>query len=723
MARTDRQAADAHRDYMAKKSRAMTAARAEVGPLPPIADPARREACRNDIELFAKTYYCHVPYGMYMPIEQAHRELLADFSRVSRYGGRAARAFTRGGGKSTCCFIALKHAQCYGYIRNDVYLRYSKDEAMENLKLVKIDYITNDLLAEDFPEICIPIQAIKGRTQAAGAQTCDGESTNIVWTADSITLPTVRNQETGELYPSSGCRMTVGGLKSGIRGLVNEVGRPDRVIIDDPQNDESAASAGQRRKQKNLINKGIAQLGSQYARMAIIYLGTIIEPGDNTDEFTDRKLRPEWDGKLYRFFDAFPKNLKMWETYMQMRREDMEGGDTDARRAHQYYIDNRAEMDEGAICTLPHAYAGKHVILPPNTETQNILKDGSEIEASAIQKAYNIIAEADGAEVFACEYQNEPIEEDGHESRLTLEELQTRLNNYKPLDLPMATTRLTAFIDVHKTLLYYTIVAWGDDFTGNVIEYGTWPEQHAKYFTMRGAKNTMEKQLKGAGMEAYIYNGLEKLCATILNRTYTRDDGGEFKIAMCMIDANWEQTKDVIYQFCRESGYSNVIPSHGVGYTAKGRQWGLAKKKLGERRGLHWRIPKLEGKRPIRYVTFDTNFWKSFVASRFKTAVGDAGALQVFGKKGAIGKLQHSMFFETLLAEKPFRVEAKGRVVDEWELPEKGRDNHPWDCLVGCAVAASIDGAVLPGMEVKSKRRRKRILTSAEVQERRRRNG
>ena len=43
------------------------------------------------------------------------------------------------------------------------------------------------------------------------------------------------------------------------------------------------------------------------------------------------------------------------------------------------------------------------------------------------------------------------------------------------------------------------------------------------------------------------------------------------------------------------------------------------------------------------------------------------------------------------------KTEGRGRTVDEWKLRAAAVDNHWLDCLVGCAVAASIQGAILPG--------------------------
>jgi phage terminase large subunit GpA-like protein len=49
------------------------------------------------------------------------------------------------------------------------------------------------------------------------------------------------------------------------------------------------------------------------------------------------------------------------------------------------------------------------------------------------------------------------------------------------------------------------------------------------------------------------------------------------------------------------------------------------------------------------------------------------------------------MVSEHMTAEKVVLVEAAGRKVDEWSNPFK-QDNHWFDCLVGCMIAASTLG-------------------------------
>jgi hypothetical protein len=51
---------------------------------------------------------------------------------------------------------------------------------------------------------------------------------------------------------------------------------------------------------------------------------------------------------------------------------------------------------------------------------------------------------------------------------------------------------------------------------------------------------------------------------------------------------------------------------------------------------------------------------------------------------------------DNLTAEYPVRVEGRGRTVEEWKL-KPGIDNHWWDCIVGCCVAANIEGIKMRG--------------------------
>lgn len=142
-------------------------------------------------------------------------------------------------------------------------------------------------------------------------------------------------------------------------------------------------------------------------------------------------------------------------------------------------------------------------------------------------------------------------------------------------------------------------------------------------------------------------------------------------------------------------------------------------------------------------MEIDTDYWKSFVHQRLATAMGDPGCLSVFGRKA----VQHRLFAEHLTAEYRVRTEGPGRTVDEWRLPvhkpditacerseqtgreaegrvPKGPDavgarNHGFDCVVGCAAGASMQGVERISAAVQPQGGRKRLKLS-ELQRQRR---
>jgi hypothetical protein len=77
--------------------------------------------------------------------------------------------------------------------------------------------------------------------------------------------------------------------------------------------------------------------------------------------------------------------------------------------------------------------------------------------------------------------------------------------------------------------------------------------------------------------------------------------------------------------------------------------------------------------------------------ARLAGAMGDRNCLSLFGDNPE----QHRLLAEHMTSEYRVKTEARGRTVDEWKIrPERG-DDHWLDCLVGCAVAASMQGCVL----------------------------
>jgi len=75
--------------------------------------------------------------------------------------------------------------------------------------------------------------------------------------------------------------------------------------------------------------------------------------------------------------------------------------------------------------------------------------------------------------------------------------------------------------------------------------------------------------------------------------------------------------------------------------------------------------------------------------------------------------VDHQLLAEHLTAEYRVKTEARGLAVDEWKAKPGNPDNHWLDCLVGCAVAGSIQGAALFGTDQKQQMARPRLRLPA----------
>ena len=666
------------RAEMARKSLEKSLEGRDIGDLPPVDDPERKERCRLDFKLFCETYF---PEVYQLKWSDDHLRAIAKIQKSVLEGGLFALAMSRGSGKSSLTETAAIWAMLYGHREFVVLVGASESAALEMLDSIKTEFEVNEHIAADFPEVAYPIQKLQGIANRCAGQLYHGERTRITWTANEIVLPTIAGAA------SSGVIVRVAGITGRIRGMKykkpdGRTIRPEFVVIDDPQTSESAGSIEQTRKRVRVLAGDILGLAGPGKKISGIMPCTVIRPGDMAEQILDKLKHPEWNGERCKMMYQFPKNEELWNRYADLRADELREKGT-FEEATEFYRQHREEMDEGAVVSWPdrHNYD----------------------EISAIQHAMNLKFTDEAA--FWAEYQNEPLPEDlGSDEQLTVDGVVNKLNGHSQRTVPVSANHLTMFIDVQKTLLFYVVCAWDDDFTGSVIDYGTWPDQRRRYFSLADANPTLQSKFPRAGLEGCIYGGLKSLTEDYLSREFTRDDGAAMKVEKCLIDANWGQSTDVVYQFCRESAHANVIvPSHGKYIGASSKPMSEYKKAAGDRVGLNWRMPNIRGKRAVRHVVFDANYWKSFVASRLLMAVGDRGCLSLWGRSGET----HMLFAEHLTAEYRVKTEGRGRKVEEWKMRPEAKDNHWWDGAVGCAVAASMVGCVLAGTDAHAREKPK----------------
>ena len=665
-----------HKQRAASAKRKVSTEARDIGEMPPVVDPKRRAACRANFRAFCETYLADLFPLAWSP---DHLTAIAKIEGAVLRGELFAFAMPRGSGKTTLSEAACLWAMLYGHRQFIVLVGADQTIASAMADSLKAQIENNDTLLEDFPEACYPVRALDRIAQRAKGQTYQGTPTEMQWAADQITLPWIKGSV------SAGACVRVAGITGRIRGLKHTRPdgssiRPSLVLIDDPQTDESAASPSQCATREKILSGAILGLAGPGAKIAGLCTITVIRPDDLADRLLDRTRHPAWQGERSQLVYDWPTAEDLWLEYGELRRAGQRNG-TGTGEADAFYAERREAMDAGSRVAWPERH---------NSD-----------ELSAIQHAWNLRIDR-GDAAFYAEYQNQPLADHVESDKLDKRQLAGRVTTVPRGTVPANHHRLTGFIDVQDRVLFWLVASWSDTFGGHIVSYGAWPDQGVSFFEAGSAKRTLAAAANGAGFEAALNHGLEQLTQIILAKDWPREDGTAMRISQIMIDANWGKSTQTVRTFAKRSPFATVIlPSHGRGIGASSPALNDKGKARGDRLGLNWRIGQVQGQRS---VTYDTNYWKTFTAARLRLATGDPEAI-VF----CAG--EHDLLFDHLTNEYPVRTEsARGRTVDEWKLSGNRFENHWWDCLVGAAVAASIQGVSPAATETGGRARRKAAI-------------
>ena len=664
--RTQRPGYEAHKEDAAERSRTKSQTGRDIAEnFPAIVDAARRNAGMDDLRLFAETYF---PERFAMAWSDDHLRAIDKLQTCIIEGGLFAFAMPRASGKSTLVEVAALWSVLYGHRSFVVVVGAAQDLANQIVANIKNEVETNELLIGDFPEACYPVVALEGIGNRQMGQTFHGERTRIDWSDGVAVMPTIPGS------PCSGSVIEAKGLTGSIRGMKRAADggrqlRPDLVLLDDPQTDESAHSPSQNKTREKLINGAVLGLAGPRKKIAAIMPCTVIAPGDMVDRILDPQRNPRWNGERTKMLYGTPTATARWDEYAEIRRESFRIHG-DGRLATEYYAIHQEEMNAGCRAAWEERFNGD--------------------ELSAIQSAMNI--KIDTPRAFAAEYQNEPEAEEAENgaSNIEPEEVLAKVNNIPRQTVPREGTRLVAFVDVSATVHWFAVMAFDETFGGRVIDYGCYPKQNRSYFAQSDARPTLADEFPTFSEEARVFAGLGSLCGLMLGRSYKQHETGvEYKVERCLIDSGWQTA--TVMQFCRQSGFASVLmPSKGFAVSASGRGIDEWQKRPGERNsppGMNWKISSQAG-HSGRLCVYDPNWWKSFVVDRLRTPMAAKGCFSVFGKE----KHTHQLFADHLASEYRVPTEGRGRKVDVWKMRPNFRDNHLFDCVVGCHVAASVAG-------------------------------
>ena len=677
--------------------RSVSASGREIGAIPQVFDEARKEGCRYDLRLFLETY-CE--RAVRLGWSDDHLELIEALQKVLLDGGQLAIGMPRGTGKTTIVTLAILWAVLYGHHRFVALIAATDPKAKKALAAIRKQIETNQMLFEDFPEVCYPIRCLGGVVNRQAGQTCGGVNTSTSWGKEEVILPTIEGSA------ASGAIIVVGGITGAItRGPQHtlddgEIIRPSVALIDDFQTRESAKSVQQVQDRLDIIEADIAGMAGPDEGIALLATVTVIYPDDGADQLLDREKLPDWNGIRKKFLVSMPTNMDLWERYKDIRRDSLRTYG-DIRQATAFYAENRDAMDKGAAVSWEARYRRK---------TKDVDGELVEIrEISAIQHAmewYLVKPQA-----FASELQNEPLESMANSKGwISAKKIEEKTHGLKRGRVPqrlVESHKLIEHVDVHDDLLYWGLGAVAKNGTAPLIDYGTYPKQRSRYFQKAECRNTMRVAHKGIGLAGAIRASLLKHCTEHLDKTWTGEDGAtQFKVDLILIDCGHEMeiVKAVVLELLKTPAYrTRVMMCRGFGVKASDTPLSDRRYPAGTRRGNHCYQPPLKDRLDAPRLNVDTNYWKTETQDRWATGEGEPGCLSLFSDGDHQGIAEHQK------AEVATEVEAKGRKVYEFKpLPT---DNHWYDNVVNLLAGASFCGCDTPANVAPSatrKRARKR---------------
>lgn len=627
--------------------------------IPPCEDLPRRLALEADDEQWLQ-WYC--PQLFWYAFTEQQKEMIAAIRRAIQEGGDQAIAASRGEGKSKISERLLLKYTLQGAIKFSVLFAATGTAAQDSLQSIQYEVETNDRLAADYPEVCAAVRALENTPNRAHYQLVTGirhdshepykrVSSKFSWCGKELVLPNVPGA------PAAGGIIATRGLDSAVRGLSKRDRRPDVAILDDPDNEDSANSEELAGKLEKRIDRAIVGLGGQRRTVARVMLTTLQNRVCASYKFTDPQQKPSWKGRRFRFLVSPPTNPSLWDEYVSLRRADWR---EETNHAHVFYMEHRADMDEGAIVANPNRFT-------PSQE-------------SALQFYFDQIARTDAAAVQS-EYDNDPPEEAGPvESGIHPRLVQTQVSGFERGVIPPGCVALTQGVDVGKHRLHWVVRAWRPDETGFTIDYGTDDVLDVKHGS-------------DEGLDRAIHRAVLRRMDLFKDAGYCTAGGEQVRDPLTLVDARYRT--DAIYDACAKIG-PGIYPVMGIGTSAGcvlGHYRDVLRRTADKQPGDGWHR---EQKGRVWLVSIDADRWKAFEHDRWMTAADRPGCMFLFGEPSDIpdrlspDQRMHGTFSEHICAEVEGEEEYKGVIRRRWRV--KSRENHWFDAAVYADVAANMKG-------------------------------
>ena len=545
------------RQKKAVSNRAKRAAAKDVW-IEPLTDKQRQK--RERLEQDPEAWICEIAgpkSGIESPLTYSLVEqqlaMLDGFNETMMYGGDELVLASRGEGKTTYLRLECLRSMSKGVIDFIAFIGATGDDAQNSRVSIADVVYRSEPFIELYPEVAVPANRCYSAPQLAFAMTASGERfdtgesfhqvpVKFTWSQEGLIFPDVPGS------PSGRSLMLFRGADKAIRGLNIFGKRPKLVVMDDLDSPDTVNNPDLAKKVIDRVNDDIGGLGTQTEPLARLMLATLPRQGCGVvHHFAS-------DGgtfvvKRYKYLIEKPLREDMWMQYVKLRQTGKRKGDKYGRRAHNYYLKNRDEMEAG------------HKVSNPNRFKPRKLADGSQLQVSALQNYYD--EWADKGEMFCrCELDNELIEtEQIISSKIETGHVTACEGSRNRREIESTTDIITRGIDVRKVELHHATIAG-------------WPgrENHIPDYDVRvhGSSETTVEQA-----EELIYKALHALTKEQEASPLVDENGHSFRTDLTLIDKGWKGnwTEDgaiktwvtqPVETFCRERGLRRFLPAKGA---------------------------------------------------------------------------------------------------------------------------------------------------------------
>lgn len=651
--------------------------------IPDCADRERRERLESDDIAWLMWYFgdgCGLDDPFTYEFTAQQREMIAAIRHAIKFGGDQAIAASRGEGKTTLSERLLLKCALTGEVNYTVLFAASGQMADNSIDALRQAIAENDRLADDYPEVCVPVRELENTPQRANTQKASGNrhdngepfemaELHYTWCGQELIFPKTPGS------PSAGAIIATRGLDAAVRGLKKRGKRPKLAIIDDPDTEDTSRSEEQADKLSRRIDAAIGGLGGQKRGIGRVILTTLQSRIAVSFRYTDPKKKPSFKGRRYRFLIKQPDRRDLWDEYVAMRQDDLQQRDADGtdldphcRRSHAFYTSRIEVMDAGAVVSNPNRF------------DPTLLPDGTQAEVSALQHYFNEVARI-GQEAVDTELDNNPPEETAVvESGITPHRIQKQVSGLARKVIPNGCTVLTQGIDVRKVALHWVVRAWRPDGTGFTIDYGIQEVVGTTYGS-------------DEGVDVAVTRAILARMTELRDTRYATEEGGQMPVDLTLVDAGWRT--DAVYSACAKVGVG-IMPVMGFGKSAGCTQANFHdqwKRTETKKPGDGWFMSK-KGK--LWLVCSDADRWKSWEHDRWMTATDKPGCLFLFGvphedpSRMSNDQKGHTAYAHQITNEREVEEPIKGQLVRKWKL--KADSNHYLDASCYADVAANMRG-------------------------------